>query len=190
MHFLTKFYDSFGTCKDSSSFFVKLHSTNTSEFINFIHRGLFCIRLVGEFRLPHARTGGVLIVAHRRVKHTDTIFYVVRQNRLHPRERVHFIRDRERIYMEEEDHFTQTLLPALIAALAAAAMAARLLPLQLSLSLHSLAHTHVFSLQPSHKTCLFYRQFLTTFSSNSKGTIGPEIMPLIVALVMLPLSHN
>jgi len=37
---------------------------------------------------PHARTGGVLIVAQRRVKHTDTIFYVVRQNRLHPRERV------------------------------------------------------------------------------------------------------
>uniref|UniRef100_A0A3N7FSR1 Leucine-rich repeat-containing N-terminal plant-type domain-containing protein n=1 Tax=Populus trichocarpa TaxID=3694 RepID=A0A3N7FSR1_POPTR len=26
------------------------------------------------FRLPHARTGGVLIFAHRRVKHTDTIF--------------------------------------------------------------------------------------------------------------------
>jgi predicted nuclease of restriction endonuclease-like (RecB) superfamily len=40
---------------------------------------------------PHARTGGVLIVAQRRVKHTDTIFYVVRQNRLHPRERVHII---------------------------------------------------------------------------------------------------
>jgi hypothetical protein len=32
--------------------------------------------------------------------------------------------------MEEEDHFTQTQLPALFAALAAAAMAARLLPLQ------------------------------------------------------------
>ena len=32
-------------------------------------------------------TGGVLIFAHRRVKHTDTIFYVVRQIRLHPRER-------------------------------------------------------------------------------------------------------
>jgi len=44
------------------------------------------IPIVGGFRLPHARTGGVLIVAQRRVKHTDTIFYVVRQNRLHPRE--------------------------------------------------------------------------------------------------------
>jgi hypothetical protein len=46
---------------------------------------VFCFG-VGEFCLPHARTGGVLIVARRRVKHTDTIFYVVRQNRLHPRE--------------------------------------------------------------------------------------------------------
>ncbi|KAI5596257.1 hypothetical protein BDE02_03G194400, partial [Populus trichocarpa] len=42
----------------------------------------------------------------------------------------------------EEDHFTQTLLPALIAALAAAAMATRLLPLQLStFSLYS-SHSH------------------------------------------------
>jgi hypothetical protein len=49
------------------------------------------IPVVGEFRLSHARTGGVLILAHRRLKHTDTIFYVVRQNRLHPRERVHII---------------------------------------------------------------------------------------------------
>jgi hypothetical protein len=38
------------------------------------------------FPAPHARTGGVLIVAQWRVKHTDTIFYVVQQNRLHPRE--------------------------------------------------------------------------------------------------------
>jgi len=38
------------------------------------------------FPASHARTGDVLIVAQRRVKHTDTIFYVVRQNRLHPRE--------------------------------------------------------------------------------------------------------
>jgi len=35
--------------------------------------------------------------------------------------------------MEEEDHFTQTQLPALIAAFAAAAMTARLLPLQFSI---------------------------------------------------------
>jgi hypothetical protein len=74
-------------------------------------------------------------------------------------------------------------------------MAAGLLPMAaapLSLffsSLHVLTHSH-FSHTHSHKTCLFYRQFLATFSSNSKGTIGPEIMPLIMALVMLPLSHN
>jgi hypothetical protein len=39
---------------------------------------------------------------------------------------------RERIqykYIEEKNHFTQTLLPALFAALAAPAMTARLLPL-------------------------------------------------------------
>jgi hypothetical protein len=54
--------------------------------------------------------------------------------------------------MEEEDHFTLTLLPALLAALAAAAMAARLLPLQpftfslgLSTALTALSH---FALTP------------------------------------------
>jgi len=49
-------------------------------------------------------------------------------------------------YMEEEDHFTQTQLPALIAALAATAMAARLLPLQLStfsLVLYISHHSHL-----------------------------------------------
>jgi len=73
-------------------------------------------------------------------------------------------------------------------------MAAGLLPSSFSPFLFSsrfptLTHS-LFSHTHSHKTCLFYRQFLATFSSNSKGTIGPEIMPLIVALVMLPLSHN
>jgi len=59
--------------------------------------------------------------------------------------------------MEEEDHFTQTLLPALIAALAAAAMAARLLPLQLStFSLYS-SHSHT-SLTFCSLTVPFYRQ--------------------------------
>jgi len=50
-------------------------------------------------------------------KHTDTIFNVVRQNRLHPREKSILLEsDRERIttHMEEEDHFTQTLLPLLL----------------------------------------------------------------------------
>ena len=64
---------------------------------------------------PHARTGGVLIVAQRRVKHTDTIFYVVRQNRLHPRERFILLEIEKGYnkYMEEEDYIHSTLLPAL-----------------------------------------------------------------------------
>jgi len=69
------------------------------------------------FQLPHTRTGGVLILAQRRVKHTDTISNVVRQNRLHPRESPYYLEIRERIhykYMEEEDHFTQTQLLALL----------------------------------------------------------------------------
>jgi len=56
---------------------------------------------------------------------------------------------------EEEDHFTQTQLPALFAALAAAAMAARLLPLQLStfsLVLYISHHSHLSLL--SH-VCLY-----------------------------------
>ena len=44
--------------------------------------------------------------------------------------------------MEEEDHFIQTQLSALIATLAAAAMTARLLPLPFTLSLFSLTHAH------------------------------------------------
>jgi len=41
-------------------------------------------------RLPHARTDGVLIVAQRRLKLTDTIFYVVRQ--------IAYIHGRESLY--------------------------------------------------------------------------------------------
>jgi hypothetical protein len=41
---------------------------------------------------PHARTGGVLILAHRRLKHTDTIIYVVRQ--------IAYIHGRESILLE------------------------------------------------------------------------------------------
>ena len=43
--------------------------------------------------LPPLRNGGVHDHCLKEAKHTDTIFNVVRQNRLHPRERVHFIRD-------------------------------------------------------------------------------------------------
>jgi hypothetical protein len=62
--------------------------------------------------------------------------------------------------MEEEDHFTQTLLPALIAALAAAAMAARLLPLQLStFSLYS-SHSHHSHLILLSHNAFIYRHFM------------------------------
>jgi len=44
------------------------------------------------FRLPHARTGGVLILAQWRLKHTDTIFNVVRQ--------IAYIHGRESILLE------------------------------------------------------------------------------------------
>ena len=50
-------------------------------------------------------------------RHTNTIFNVVRQNRLHPREKSILLEsDRERIttHMEEEDHFTQTLFSLLL----------------------------------------------------------------------------
>jgi hypothetical protein len=99
---------------------------------------------------------------------------------------------RERIttYMEEEDHFTQTQLPALLLHL-------QLLQWQQgychcnSLFLSTLTFSlSALSLSLLSNNCLFYRQTWWAFSSNSKGTIGPEIMPLIVALVVLPLSHN
>jgi hypothetical protein len=92
------------------------------------------------FRRPHARTGGVLIFAHRRVKHTDTIFYVVRQNRLHPRERVIVLgieKGLQQIHGEEEDYIT--LLNSSTLSSCSCCHCS-------SLSLHSLAHTHVLSL--------------------------------------------
>jgi hypothetical protein len=103
------------------------------------------IPIVGEFRHPHARTGGVLIVAHRRVKHTDTIFYVVRQNRLHPRERF--------ILLDIEIHGRRL----------------HLLPLQqgcchcsslFSLYSHVLSLNLLFTLTLLSNNCLFYRHFM------------------------------
>jgi hypothetical protein len=79
-------------------------------------------------------------------KHTETQYltWFGKTAYIHGRESI-LLEIREMIqnkYMEEEDHFTQTLLPTLIAALAAAAMAARLLPLQpYTFSLHS-SHSH------------------------------------------------
>jgi len=67
------------------------------------------IPIVGGIQLSHARTGGVLIVAQRRL---STLWHNILRGSAKPPTstgEVHFIRDRERIqnkYMEEEDHFT------------------------------------------------------------------------------------
>ena len=76
---------------------VPKQSIHPANIIN-VNKNLFSAQSV-PYRIysllgnsvTHARTGGVLIVAHRRLKHTETIFNVVRQNRLHPQERVHII---------------------------------------------------------------------------------------------------
>ena len=83
---------------------------------------------------PYARTGDVLIFAHGGKAHRHNI-YMVRQNRLHPRERIHLL-EIEKAYNKymKEDHIHSTLIS--LAALAAAAIAA------LSFSLFSsYAHT-------------------------------------------------
>ena len=71
------------------------------------------IPIVGEFRLPHARTGGVLIVAHRRVSTLTQYFtWFGKTAYIHGRESILLEIYRERIttYMEEEDHFTPSSL--------------------------------------------------------------------------------
>ena len=86
-------------------------------------------------------TGDVLIFAQGRGKHTETIFYVVRQNRLHPRERVISLeieKGLQQIHGGGSHHST----PITLAALAAAG----LLPWAAALSLlflFTLSHTHV-----------------------------------------------
>jgi len=73
--------------------YEKLVDFNT-QYHNAQNRG--CIipidtTVLGNSGTPHARTGGVLIFAQRRVKHTNTIFYVVRQIAyIHGRESILF----------------------------------------------------------------------------------------------------
>jgi len=118
-----------------------------------------------EFRLPHARAGGVLIVAQGRVKHTDTIIYVVRQIAyIHRRESVLLeIREKkQKIHVEKEDYIHSTQLINSLAALAAAATIAALF------LFHSLAHTHVLSLIFLSNISLLYRHFMV----NMEGPIA------------------
>jgi predicted ABC-type sugar transport system permease subunit len=76
--------------------------------------------------------------------------------------------------MEEEDYFTQTQLPALIAALAAAVMAARLLPLTVPLSLLFSSHSHFLlcSKFAALSRCLFIGKNCTTSSSYSSTAVA------------------
>jgi hypothetical protein len=70
-------------------------------------------------------------------------------------------------------------------------MAAGLLPMAaapLSLFFSSLHSHNSLNLALKYKPPLY--AFLSSLLQHIKGTMGPEIMPLIVALVMLPLSHN
>ena len=57
-------------------------------------------------------TGDELIIAQWRKSTQTTIFYVVRQNRLHPRERVIVFRDRESITINTWRRITPTQLLA------------------------------------------------------------------------------
>jgi hypothetical protein len=75
-------------------------------------------------------------------------------------------------YMEEEDHFTQTLLPTLIAALAAAAMATRLRHCSPSLSLYTLhILTPLLLIVLSH-VCLFIGKYGGSSSSTTTAAHG------------------
>jgi len=81
----------------------------------------------------------------------------------------------------EEDHSTPSSHTLLHMAAGLLPMAAAPLSLFFS-SLHS--HNSLSNIS------LLYRHFMVNFLQQLKGTIGPIIMPLIVVLVMLPLSHN
>jgi len=88
----------------------------------------------------------------------------------------------------EEDHSTPSSHTLLHMAAGLLPMAAAPLSLFFS-SLHVLTHSHFSHISLSNIS-LLYRHFMVNFLQQSKGTIGPIIMPLIVVLVMLPLSHN
>jgi len=87
----------------------------------------------------------------------------------------------------EEDHSTPSSHTLLHMAAGLLPMAAAPLSLFFS-SLHVLTHSHF-----SHLCSQIIASFIGKHGDLSpahEGDNGPEIMPLIVALVMLPLSHN
>ena len=106
-------------------------------------------------------TGNVLIIAQWRASTLTQYLTWFDKSPTSTGESILF-RDKERIttqYMEEEDHFTQTQLPALSAALCSCAIAT------LSFSLLSCTHSRFLPLLThlALNTCLFYRQMVTPF---------------------------
>jgi hypothetical protein len=77
-------------------FFLSIYNVAECSFLGldiWDHSGISC----WGFRLPHARTGGVLIVAHRRL---STLRHNILRGSAKPPTstgEVHFIRDREMI---------------------------------------------------------------------------------------------
>jgi len=114
--------------------------------------------------IPHARTGGVLIVAHRRLEaHCYNILRGSAKPPTSTGESPYYLeieKGLQYIYVEEEDYIHSTQL-----------INSFLLHLQLlqwqqgcchcsSLSLHSLAHTHVLSLILLSHNASIYRHFM------------------------------
>ena len=117
---------------------------------------------VGVFPAPHARTGGVLIFALRRVKHTNTIFYVVRQIRLHPRERF--------ILLDIEIHGRRLHLLQWQQGCCHCSSLFSLYSHVLSLSL-------LFSLTLLSNNCLFYRHFMVRQDPQNEALIMLHYLP-------------
>ena len=94
----------------------KVKMGNSSPiYVLFLQTGEEEKKNVGEFRLPHARTGSVLIVAHWRPSTLTQYFTWFGKSPTSTGESILLETYRERIttHMEEEDHFTQTQLSLL-----------------------------------------------------------------------------
>jgi len=104
-------------------------------------------------------TGGVLIFAQKEGKHTETQYltWFGKTAYIYGRESILF-RDRERIttqYMEKEDHFTHTQLPALLLHLQLLQWQQGCCHCSSSLSLYSLHILTTLILFALTKSCLF-----------------------------------
>jgi len=107
-------------------------------------------------------TGDVLIIAQGRVKHTDTIFYVVRQIRLHPRERS--------ILLDIEIHGRRLHLLQWQQGCCHCSSLFSLYSHVLSLSL-------LFTLTLLSNNCLFYRHFMVRQDPQNEALIMLHYLP-------------